>query len=196
MASYSNSSSIGTISSSQETLTFSPTPAPSTEFEETKQTQTIITLVRRSERVRSGIVKTKKEPSGPIHIDLTQERRSKKKNDEAEKRTPTKETKGKEKVESVGVHIRGLPRLVVENIGLFSNKEIEAKYETSFKYRKVLIGRLVDLEILKRSNWELTSYIKKQDWGSFFEKDEKIYPNLTKAFYVGAIVEKPDKYCP
>ncbi|KAJ1415166.1 hypothetical protein SESBI_18357 [Sesbania bispinosa] len=88
-------------------------------------------------------------------------------------------------MESLGVKLRSSPRFSKEDVGIFSNKEIEAKFETSLKSRKVLLGRLMDLEcLISRSNWDLTPYTRRQYWSNFFEVGEKVYPTITRAFYV------------
>ncbi|KAJ1402052.1 hypothetical protein SESBI_28304 [Sesbania bispinosa] len=97
--------------------------------------------------------------------------------------TLVKESKGKEKIDSP--RTRSSPRTTHP----FLNKEVEKLYNTKFKKRKVLLGRLSNLENLRRSNWNLMPYVQKQDLGDFFEKDIEVYPSLTRAFHGAASVE-------
>ncbi|KAJ1402734.1 hypothetical protein SESBI_27827 [Sesbania bispinosa] len=72
---------------------------------------------------------------------------------------------------------------------MFINQEVENLFNTKFRERKVLLGRLTKLGSLKENNWDLTSYVQRQQLGYFFEENIKVYPFLTRAFYVAASVE-------
>ncbi|KAJ1416968.1 hypothetical protein SESBI_16909 [Sesbania bispinosa] len=53
--------------------------------------------------------------------------------------------------------------------GLFKDKQTEEKFRSKFKDRKVLLGRLINLNSLKDCNWDLYPYTDRQDFGSFLE---------------------------
>ncbi|KAJ1405890.1 hypothetical protein SESBI_25544 [Sesbania bispinosa] len=49
---------------------------------------------------------------------------------------------------------------------------------------------------MRRSSWDISPYTQKQKLRSFFEKDEEVYPNPTRAFYATGSIEDFGKRTP
>ncbi|KAJ1441687.1 hypothetical protein SESBI_01316 [Sesbania bispinosa] len=191
MESNSNSSSLmGSLSSGQKTLTRSPSPEPSTD---SKQIQSRPISPKPSISKPPASIKKKLKSVNFINIPedpsvSVPERLSKRKHESPAEGTSTRESKGKEKVDS--------PRSPSKSSKLFINEEVEHLFNTKFKERKVLLVRLTKLGSLKENNWDLTPYVQKQQLGDFFKKNIKVYPTLTKVFYVASFLERYGRRTP
>ncbi|KAJ1434279.1 hypothetical protein SESBI_05628 [Sesbania bispinosa] len=116
---------------------------------------------------RLNPIKPTSGPSRPVHIDLTQEIRSKKRQDQPEAHSPSK--KGKEKCTpstSKGSSSKCL----------FKNRQTEEIFKSKFK--------------------DLFTNTDRQDFGSLFERDEDVYPVITCAFYAAASVTTSENGTP
>ncbi|KAJ1392278.1 hypothetical protein SESBI_35922 [Sesbania bispinosa] len=190
MDSYSNSSSLmGSLSSSQKTLTRSPSLEPSTESEQIQSKPSSPKPSTSRPFASKKKSKSVKFINIPVELPtLTPKRTSKRKHYTVN--VSVEESKGKEKVDSPKT--RSSPR----NIPLFLNKEVENFFNTKFKERKVLLGKLIDMKSLRKSKWDLSPYLQKQKMGNLFEENVKVYPSLTRAFYAAASIQKTGNRTP